>query len=201
MFTGIIEEIGTLQQIQKKENLFVFKVSASKIFSGIKLGDSIAVDGVCLTVTGCRGKTASFDLMKETLDKTNLGSKRVGDLVNLERALSSQSRIDGHFVTGHVDEVGIILNRIENKNYLELSIKSSKNLAAYLVPKGSICIDGVSLTVGKITRGAFSVYLIPFTRKITTLGNKNKGDHVNVESDILAKYVLRLVADKKNAIL
>lgn len=197
MFTGIIEEIGKIRQIRQKENLFVVDVAAKKVLKNVKLGDSVAVDGVCLTVTAKSSSGLSFDLMRETLDKTSLGKKKKGDSVNLERPLGADSRIDGHFVTGHVDEIARVIQRQQRPNYLELVISAGRELRPYLVPKGSICIDGVSLTVGKIEGGKFSVYLIPFTRKATTLGTKKEGDFVNLEADILAKYVRRIIYSGK----
>ncbi len=190
MFTGIIEEIGTIEQVNSKKNLAMLKVRVKKIVKGVKPGASIAVDGACLTVTGIKNNVLSFDVMRESLSKTTLGSLKNKAKVNLERALKVNGSIDGHFVTGHVDAVGVIKDKITKTNYVELKIGMTKNIARYIVPKGSICLDGVSLTVGEVRSSTFSVFLIPFTKQVTTLGLKKKGDKVNIETDILAKYIL-----------
>jgi len=190
MFNGIIEEIGIVEQLNSKKNLAMLKVRAKKIVKGVKPGASIAVDGTCLTVTGIKNNVLSFDIMCESLSKTTLGSLKNKGKVNLERALKANGSIDGHFVTGHVDAVGVIKDKITKKNYVELKISMTKNLARYIVPKGSICLDGVSLTVGEVHASIFSVFLIPFTKQVTTLGLRKKGDKVNIETDILAKYIL-----------
>ena len=190
MFNGIVEEIGIVENINSKRNLSTFKVRVKKILKGVKPGASIAVDGACLTVTGIKSNVLTFDVMRESLLKTTLGSLKIKGKVNLERALMANGRIDGHFVTGHVDRVGVIKNKVTKANYTEFKISMTKDLARYIVPKGSICLDGVSLTVGEVKKSYFSVYLIPFTKQVTTLGFKKKGDKVNIETDILAKYIL-----------
>lgn len=190
MFNGIVEEIGIVDALERRRNLSVLKVRARKVLPGTRLGDSIAVEGVCLTVTDKKKNVLAFDMMRETVNKTSLGKLRRGDKVNLERALKSGGRVSGHFVTGHIDEVGRVEQKIVAANYEELSIRLPKGLGKYIVPKGSVALDGVSLTVGKVGKGHFSVYLIPFTKQVTTLGSKKKGDWVNIETDILAKYIL-----------
>ena len=190
MFTGIIEDIGIVESIENKKNLSVLKIRAKKVARGVKAGDSIAVDGVCLTVTATDKKKLAFDVMRETLIKTTLGSLKLQQKVNLERALKMGDRLSGHFVTGHVDCVSRIKDLIKGKNYLELKMDLPKNLLKYVASKGSVCIDGVSLTVGQVRKNDFSVYLIPFTKKMTTLGLKQKGNKLNVEVDLLAKYIL-----------
>lgn len=189
MFNGIVEETGVVEGIEQRKNLVVLRVRARKVLKGAKGGDSIAVDGVCLTVTEKKKNTLTFDLMRETLEKTSLGRLNCGEKVNLERALAVGDRISGHFVTGHIDGVGRIEARVEEPNYTELSIHLSKTLRRYIVPKGSVCLDGVSLTVGVVRQNLFTVYLIPFTKQQTTLGFRKKGDMVNIEADILARYV------------
>ncbi len=189
MFNGIVEEIGIVDALERRKNLSVLKVRARKVVSGTKLGDSIAVEGVCLTVTDKKKNVLGFDMMRETVNKTSLGRLRRGDKVNLERALKAGGRVSGHFVTGHIDDVGRIEQKVSEANYEELSIRLPKGLGKYIVPKGSVALDGVSLTVGKVGKGRFSVYLIPFTKQVTTLGSKKKGDPVNIETDILAKYL------------
>ncbi len=190
MFTGIVEEIGIVKSLTHLKNLSAIEIKAKKILKGTKLGDSIAIDGVCLTVIDIARDVFSFDLMKETLSATTLGSVKKDSKVNLERALRANGRFDGHFVTGHVDQVSAIKKIIAKKNLIELQIGLTKGLAKYFVPKGSVCVDGVSLTVGEVAKDYFSVYLIPFTKKVTTLGHKKVGDKVNVETDVLAKYIL-----------
>lgn len=190
MFNGIVEEVGSIAAIVHQRNLTVLKVRARKIVPGTKNGDSIAIDGVCLTVTGKNKNILAFDLMRETIETTTLKDLQRGHKINLERALLVGGRISGHFVTGHIDCVGCIENKKEEPNYTELFISLPNELSKYIVPKGSVCLDGVSLTVGKVKKGLFSVYLIPFTRRITTLGTKKKGDAINIEVDILAKYIL-----------
>ncbi len=191
MFTGIVEEKGTVSALVRRENLFVLHVKAQKVPLGIKNGDSVSVNGVCLTVTGHKGKVLSFDMMKETLLATTLKDAKPGDSVNLERAMKADSRFGGHFVTGHVDGVGIINRIVKLPNYVEFEIAPPKKFMRYLVSKGSVTLDGISLTVGKVSKNSLSVYLIPATLRITTFGQKKQGDRVNVETDILARYILR----------
>lgn len=191
MFTGIIEEIGSVQELMVKPNLAVLKVAAPKISRFVKLGDSIAINGVCLTVAEMKSSVLGFDLMKETLIKTDLGQLKAKSSVNLERALRADSRFDGHFVTGHIDLVCKIQKLILGKNYLEMRFKTPKAIQRFLVPKGSVAIDGTSLTIGEVKKSYFSIYLIPYTRQNTILGRKKEGDFVNIEADILAKYILQ----------
>lgn len=189
MFTGIVEEFGIIRQIEKKQNLILLTVTAKKIFKKTAIGESIAVDGVCLTVAQKTSLTATFDCMKETLKKTTLGYLKIGSTVNLERALKANSRISGHFVQGHVDGIGIITKKNTRPHYAEFQIAIDTKLMPNIVSKGSICLDGISLTVGEVREGKFSIYIIPHTLKITTLGMKGLGDKVNIETDILAKYI------------
>ena len=190
MFNGIIEEIGTIIKIEPKKNLSVLSVQARKVLKGAKQGSSIAINGACLTITDIKGNVLFFDMIRETILKTTLGSMKKGGYVNLEPALKANSRIDGHFVTGHVDDVVTVKERIDRKDYTELRIALNKKIARYIVPKGSVCLDGVSLTVGQVTKQYFAVHLIPFTKKATTLGCRSKGDRVNIETDIIAKYIV-----------
>jgi riboflavin synthase len=192
MFSGIVEEIGAVRRITLEENLSVLEVRARMVLKGVKRGASMAIDGVCLTVRDIKDKVLVFDVTRETLLKTTLGFLKQGARVNLEPALKANSRIGGHFVTGHVDDIGTIRYKITRKNYTELQIALKKDIAKYIVQKGSVCLDGVSLTVGKVTKKYFTVYLIPFTLQVTTLGQKKEGDMVNIETDILAKYILNL---------
>jgi riboflavin synthase len=190
MFTGIVEEFATVVRLTQRPNLCVLEVKADKISRGTKAGESIAVNGVCLTATKIRQKTLTFDIMKATILSTTLKELRPKMRVNLERALKAGSRFGGHFVTGHVDGVGVIKKRIVGPNYVELEFFAPKEVLRFIVPKGSVAVDGVSLTVGKVKENFFSVYLIPYTLKVTTLGQKRANDSVNIETDILARYIL-----------
>lgn len=190
MFTGIIEDIGIVDAMGKRKNLYTLSLRSSKIAKGIKLGDSVAIDGVCLTVTKAKGGVLSFDIMKETLDKTTLGTLGSGSRVNLERAMMAHGRFGGHMVTGHVDGLGKILKVVRDQNYVEFQINMPSDLKKFIAPKGSICVNGISLTVGNVLKNYFSVYMIPFTMQVTTMADKKVGDRVNIEIDILARYIL-----------
>ena len=190
MFSGIVEEKGIIQKIDKKKNLITIHIKAKKVLKGTKIGDSISVDGACLTVTKIKNNVASFDVMKETIEKTTLKYRAVGSFVNLEGALRVNDRLGGHFVSGHIDGVGTIQKRISGENYEEYRIVIPKNISCYLAPKGSVCIDGISLTIGEVKGNMFFVYIIPHTLEVTTLGEKKDGDKVNIETDLLAKYIL-----------
>jgi len=189
MFTGIIERIGTVKRIDPKKNLLVFSIDLGPLAKKVRVGDSVAVSGVCLTVVSKKGTTASFDLMKETIEKTALRLLGVGGKVNLELALLAGSRMGGHFVSGHVDEVSVIERIDTDKNWVAMRLSASKHNRKYFVPKGSVTVDGISLTTGRVGKDYFEVYLIPHTLKVTTLGLKKIGDYVNIETDILAKYL------------
>lgn len=190
MFTGIIEETGLVEGIEKKKNLTVLQIKAKKVIKGTKLGDSICVDGVCLTVTSIKKNILSFDVMKESLDVSTLGTFKKNVSVNLERALTAGQRLGGHFVTGHIDFMAQVTGRKVQPNFLSLTIGVPKQFMRYFVDKGSVSVNGVSLTVGKVRGKGFDVYLIPFTGQCTNLGQLKKGDCVNIETDILAKYVI-----------
>lgn len=190
MFTGIIEDTGIIERIEKKENLYHLSLFASKIAKGIKPGESIAVDGVCLTVTAVRKSVIYFDLMKDTLEATTLGAMGPGSKVNLERALKAGSRFGGHIVTGHVDGLTKISRILRGKNYIEFQLNIPAGLRKFIVTKGSISLNGVSLTVGQVAKDFFSMSLIPFTMQATTMSGKKVGDSLNIEADILARYIL-----------
>jgi len=190
MFTGIVERIGTVKKIDSRKNLLVLSIDLGALAKKIRVGDSVSVSGVCLTVTSKKSTVASFDLMKETIEKTSLRFLGVGGRVNLELALQAKGRMGGHFVTGHVDEVAVIKAIAQDKNWVALRLNISKENRKYIVPKGSATLDGISLTIGKVGKDYFEVYLIPHTLKVTTLGLKKVGDGVNIETDILAKYLL-----------
>ena len=191
MFTGIVETTSPVLALEKKKNLFVLVVEKPADFNDIKVGDSMANDGVCLTVTAIKDGAFSFDLMKETLSATTLKNLNAGSIVNLERALKADARLGGHFVTGHVDAVGRIDDIRTLPNYVEYRIAVPKALMRYVVPKGSVAVDGISLTVGNVKKKWFAVYFIPHTLTVTTIGQKKIGDEVNIETDLLAKYILK----------
>ncbi len=194
MFTGIIEALGTVRSLQKTENLLTLAVKRPGAFDDLRVGDSIANDGVCLTVTALKGGCCYFDLMKETLEATTLRHVVPGTKLNLERAMKADARLGGHFVTGHVDGVGCIRAVRTLPNYVEYRIAAGRDLMRYIVPKGSVALDGISLTVGEVRRDWFAVYFIPHTLKVTAIGAKKAGDEVNIETDLLAKYILKAVA-------
>lgn len=191
MFTGIVEAVAKVKALEKRQNLYTLAVEKPKIFNDIKIGDSIANDGACLTVTAVKAGCFYFDLMKETLDATTLKHLAPGKKVNLERAMKADARMGGHFVTGHVDAVGRVKDIRTLPNYVEYRITLRKGLMRYVVPKGSVAIDGISLTVGEVKKGWFAVYFIPHTLEVTTIGSKKAGDEVNIETDLLAKYILK----------
>ncbi len=190
MFTGIVEITSRVQSLTKRQNLFVLSVIKPKMFNDVKVGDSVANDGVCLTVTAIKAGCFHFDLMKETLEATTLKHLAAGKEVNLERAMKAEARIGGHFVAGHVDAVGVIQDIRTLPNYVEYRISIPKKLMRYVVPKGSVTIDGISLTVGAVKKDWFAVYFIPHTLEVTTIGKKKIGNGVNIETDLLAKYIL-----------
>ncbi len=193
MFTGLIEERGTVRKITREHSSILLTIEAQKVLAGINLGESIAVNGACLTVTSFTADTFTADVMPETLDKTNLGLLAPGSQVNLERALQVGGRLGGHLVTGHVDATGEILRLNRRGIAVEMWIRLPSHLDRFLVPQGSVAIDGVSLTVAELQPDAFMVSLIPHTRRETTLGSKKIGDVVNIEADLLGKYVFYLV--------
>jgi riboflavin synthase len=187
MFTGIIEDLGVVRKVEKGKN---YKLTVqSPIFRDQKIGDSIAVNGPCLTVSGLRDDMADFDVMPETIKKSNLGNLRVGERVNLERALKAGDRLGGHFVTGHIDCVGKILDKQTGLENYFLKVQILAEYTKYIVPQGSVSLDGASLTIAYIGKSDFSVCLIPHTIKNTDLWLKKNGDTLNIEFDILGKYV------------
>jgi riboflavin synthase len=197
VFTGIIEELGTVQSIVKGANSAKIRLHAPFIVSDVKLGDSIAVNGICLTVVAFDSATFTAEAMAETLAKTNLGDLEPGEKVNLERALRLSDRLGGHLVSGHVDGVGTITRQSKHDIAIVTEINYPSPLGKYMVPKGSIAIDGISLTIVEVNTKAFTVSLIPHTRGITTLGFKKVGDKVNLEVDVIAKYLEKLTMKEK----
>lgn len=188
MFTGIVENVAKLIRIEGGEALKHLTIAYT--WNDVKLGDSIAVNGVCLTCAQIQPGQFRFDVIKETLDKTNLGDLKVGDEVNVERSMRVGDRIDGHFVQGHVDGTGRLAQKKADETEWRLGIEAPAELAKYIVPKGSISIDGVSLTIANVKYNYFEVALIPTTLQLTTLGKKQIGWRFNLEADILAKSVV-----------
>ena len=199
MFTGIVEELGVVEGIEEQSDAIRLSVRGPHVTTDASLGDSIAVNGCCLTVAERDGETFTADVMRETLTKTSLGSLEIGSRVNLERAVTPQTRLGGHIVQGHVDGTGRLVRREASEHWELVEVELPSDLARYLVPKGSITVDGISLTVVEVFGGSFTVSLIPETLARTTLGLKEIGDPVNLEVDVIAKYVERLVAPSEAA--
>ena len=196
MFTGLIAELGTITAIDKGESSAVFTIAAPALISQIALGDSVAVNGVCLTATAITGDTFTADVMVQTLAVTSLSQLTVGSPVNLELAALLNTRMGGHMVQGHVDGVATVVGLTPGEKWAQFDITVPEKLAKYIVDQGSICLDGVSLTVGEIndSNNVVTVWLIPETLERTNLSGKKTGDLINVEVDVLAKYVERLLA-------
>ena len=194
MFTGIIEELGTVDSLSPGTDPARLRIRSPHVLEGIALGDSIAVSGCCLTVTAVEGEHWSADVISTTLAATSLGDLAAGDTVNLERCVRADGRLDGHIVQGHVDGVGEVVGREEDAGTTLLRLALPGGLARYVVAKGSLAVDGVSLTVAAIDGDEVTIGLIPETLSRTTLGRRAVGDRVNLEVDVLAKYVERLTA-------
>lgn len=193
MFTGIVEEIGRIKSIQRGAKSFTLTVDADLILSDTKVGDSISTNGVCLTVTTLTGNGFTADVMPETVNKTALSQLKAGSEVNLERALTLSSRLGGHMVSGHIDGTGIIRDIRRDDNAIWLKIACSSALLRYIIDKGSIAIQGISLTVAEVGSDYFSVSLIPHTQQVTTLHSAHIGDMINLETDVMAKYAEKLL--------
>jgi riboflavin synthase len=196
MFTGIIEDIGTVSSLNSSGNSMVLTIFSAKIVEDIKIGDSISVNGVCLTVTTFTSETFTLDVMPETMKDTSLRMLKPGSPVNLERAMSANGRFGGHFVSGHIDGTGTIIKKESKENAVYYVIKLDGSLAKYCIPKGSIAIDGTSLTIFGIQDHMLTVSLIPLTHQETVLGRKNTGDIVNIENDMIGKYIIHQVESK-----
>lgn len=199
MFTGIIEDVGKVQSIVQGQNTMELTISSSKILTDVHLGDSIAVNGVCLTVTSFTGRHFTVDVMPETVKSTSLQSLMVGSYVNLERAMSANGRFGGHFVSGHVDGTGIIVKKRPVANAVYIDIAISESLSQYCLLKGSIAIDGTSLTIFELHPRQVTVSLIPHTYRETVLGMKKERDIVNIETDLLGKYVINQVTKSQKS--
>jgi riboflavin synthase len=193
MFTGLVESLGTVREVIFEDAGCRLALAAAEIASELTVGESVAINGTCLTVVACDGESCSFQLGPETLKRTNLGDLRQGDRVNLERALRLSDRLGGHLVQGHIDGIGHIAERIQEGEWVTVWFACPGELAAEMVPKGSVAVDGVSLTVVDISGHSFSVALIPHTLEHTTLGFKGPGAAVNLETDIVGKYVWKFL--------
>lgn len=193
MFTGIIEEVGHVKSLHRGAKSFTLEIEAEKVLEGTLVGDSIATNGVCLTVTSLTGHGFTADVMPETVSRTALGELVSGSPVNLERALSLQTRLGGHIVSGHIDGTGRITDRRQDDTALWLTIECDSKLLRYIIEKGSVTLQGVSLTVARVDARSFAVSLIPHTQAATTLHQAKVGDLVNIENDIIAKYVEKLL--------
>ncbi len=198
MFTGLILETGTLHALDMRGPSASLAVRCAKAHKDAEPGDSIAVNGVCLTVASMRNDVLTFDVSHETLKSTNLGTLRRGDSVNLEPSLRLNSKLGGHLVSGHVEAVGTVRSITPIGNAVKIEISAPASLLHYLIPKGSIAVDGISLTVVDVLKDAFTLVIIPHTGDITTICRKKPGDSVNLESDLIAKYVAKFVMQGRN---
>jgi riboflavin synthase len=198
MFTGIIEGLGTIKAIQPAEQGKRFTVEADFVLDQTKIGDSIAVSGACLTAVAVEGKRFAVDVSPETLTKTTFGKAGIGERVNLERALRLSDRLDGHLVSGHIDGTGIIKQKTSAGNAIVVTLGVPEPLARYMIIKGSVAVDGISLTINTCDRDSFEVSIIPHTAKATTIGFKNVGSVVNIETDMIGKYVERFMTESRH---
>ncbi|MRT91561.1 riboflavin synthase [Ancylomarina sp. 16SWW S1-10-2] len=196
MFTGLIEEIGHIKAMKKGSNSIRLTVAANKIMDDVKLGDSIATNGICLTVVDLDSNSFSADVMPETMNRSNFHLQKEGSPVNLERALRVGDRMGGHMVSGHIDGVGEIISQTKDDNAIWVSISAPKNMLKYIIEKGSIAIDGISLTVAYVDDKQFKVSIIPLTQDDTTLVSKKIGSTVNLECDMTAKYIEKFMFHK-----
>lgn len=197
MFTGIVEEIGSVKSVKRNGHSLRLVLSGAKVLDDVKIGDSISVNGICLTVTTFDASSFAVDVMPETLKASSLDGVKPGTRVNLERAMPANGRFGGHFVSGHVDGVGRITKKRPLANAVYVDIQCDPSLLPYIVPKGSISVDGTSLTVFDVSERGFTLSLIPHTYSETVLGSKHVGDPVNLECDLLAKYMEKLVGQSK----
>ncbi|APF27583.1 riboflavin synthase [Clostridium botulinum] len=197
MFTGIVEEVGKISKIEEGKDFLHITIEGSKVLNPLNLGDSVAVNGVCLTVTNFNNSSFTADVMAETLKKSSLKTLSKGSLVNLERAVTLNKPLGGHIVSGHIDGTGEIINIKKEGIATLLEVKTKETLLKYMVPKGSVALDGVSLTLVDIKEKSFAVSLIPHTKEETILMNKNIGDIINIECDVLGKYIYKFMHLKK----
>ncbi len=201
MFTGIIEEIGTVANIERGAKSSRITISAERIFDDLKIGDSVSVNGMCATAAEISGNTFTADIMAESMRRTNLGDLKKGSRVNLERAMQLNGRFGGHIVSGHIDGTGVIISQRREDNAVWLTVGAPENIMRYIIEKGSVAIDGVSLTVASVYSDAFAVSLIPHTAGETTLLSKRTGEKVNLECDIVGKYIERFTPGQRGITL
>ena len=194
MFTGIVEELGNISRIKKTDTGKQFTIIAKAIMNDLKGGDSVSVNGVCLTVTTYDKNSFNLDLVKETLEKSNLGNLKKENFVNLERAITLSTRLGGHILQGHVETVGVIMDKVPSGDGAMLSVGIDPGFMRYCISKGAIALDGVSLTIASISENILKIALIPHTLEMTTLGLKDVGDSLNIETDIIGKYIERLMS-------
>ena len=194
MFTGIVEAVGRIEQVQVAGPGVRIRLRCAEVADGTQIGDSIALNGCCLTVVAQDCDVMEFDAGEETLRRTNLGEFTNGSAVNLERSLSASARLGGHFVTGHVDCTGVVRSRDDDADWSTIWFQVPPAWTRLMAPKGSVAVDGISLTLVDVTADAFSVALIPHTLEVTTMGDRQPGNRVNIETDLLAKYIQRLIS-------
>lgn len=200
MFTGIIEEMGIVKSMEHvSDQAFKLEIRSGKVISGINTGDSIAVNGVCLTVTDFNSESFQVDAMPETIQSTSLSALETGSKVNLERSMAANGRFGGHFVSGHVDGTGEIIRKERQENAVYYDIEIDNGLTSFFIKKGSVAVDGISLTVFHVEGNTFTISLIPHTVSETILGEKNQGDIVNIECDMLAKYMQQMLEQQQNS--
>ena len=197
MFTGLVEEKGTVRQLKTSNSACDLSIEAPLVSEDASIGDSIAINGCCLTVVSINGKLLTFQAGSETLGRTNLGQLQPGSPVNLERSLQVGQRMGGHYVSGHVDALGTVDERNDDGEWAEFWFRVPAALTRQMAPKGSVTVDGISLTIVNVESDRFSVALIPHTLDVTTLGSRNVGDQVNIETDVLAKYVQAQLAGQQ----
>ena len=193
MFTGLVEEIGIVNNISLQGNSGTIAIKASVVTEGTKVGDSIAVNGVCLTVTSLSDDGFTADVMAETVRRSSLGSLKSGDRCNLERAMAADGRFGGHIVSGHIDGTGRVAKVVREENAIWFTIEADKSLLGYIVEKGSVALDGISLTVAAVSNTDFKVSIIPHTQEATTLYLRKPGDIINIETDVIGKYVAKMM--------
>lgn len=200
MFTGIIEETGKIEAVKHGSKSCELLISANKIFDDLKIGDSVAVNGICLTVTSIAPPLFCADVMAETMRRTNIGVLSKGSSVNLERAMQLNGRFGGHIVSGHIDGTGTVINMRREDNAVWVSISAEPKILKYIIEKGSVTLDGISLTVADVQKDKFSVSIIPHTGQETTLLSKTTGDKINIECDIVGKYIEKLTQQENSGI-
>lgn len=191
MFTGLIEEVGSITAIQQGHDKYTFKIKGNKVLEGTKIGDSISTNGICLTVVKLEAGFFYADVMPETLKRSTLSTSKVNTIVNLERALQIGDRLGGHLVSGHIDGTGTVTNITQDKNAIWVTIEAGAEVLRYIIEKGSVALDGISLTVAAVSMSDFKVSIIPHTAAQTTLKERQVGDSINIECDLFGKYIHR----------